>query len=86
LKSPLSRYFNAFRYAAVGRRFEGVRKLWSALANSRPSAAGESLDIGALRSFEEFEAKYATLATFFGRTGKTPPPAELDFLHAMVDL
>lgn len=63
-----------------------MRKLWSALANSRPSAASESLDIGALRSFEEFETKYATLATFFGRAGKTPPPGELDFLHAMVDL
>jgi cephalosporin hydroxylase len=86
LKFSLSRYFNAFRYAPAGRRFEVVRKLWSALANPPPSATGESVDIGEFRSFEEFEIKYATLAILLGHIGKTPPPGELDFLHAMVDL
>jgi hypothetical protein len=86
LKSPLSRYFNAFRYASVGRRFEVVRKLWSALANPLPIATGESVDIGEFRSFEEFGTKYATLATLLGRVGKIPPPGELEFLHAMAHL
>ena len=63
-----------------------MRKLRSALASSSPSATGECVDIGEFRSFEEFETKYATLATVLGRAGKTPPPGEIDFLHAMVDL
>jgi Methyltransferase domain len=86
LKFPLSRYFNAFRYAPVGRRFEVVRKLRSALASPLPSATGECIDIGEFRSFEEFETKYTILATVLGRAGKIPPPGELEFLHAMVDL
>jgi hypothetical protein len=85
LKFPLSRYFNAFRSAPVGCRFEVVRKLRNALASPLPNATGECVDIGEFRSFEEFETKYATLATLLGRVGKTPPPGELDFLHAMVD-
>jgi cephalosporin hydroxylase len=86
LKLSLSRYFNAFRYAPVGHRFEVVRKLWSDLGRPWPSGAGECVDIGQYRSFEEFETKYATLATFLGRVGKIPPPGELEFLHAMVAL
>ena len=61
-----------------------MRKLQNALESSLPNATGECVDIGEFRSFEEFETKYATLATLFGRVGKTPPPGELDFLHAMV--
>jgi cephalosporin hydroxylase len=86
LKFPLSRYFNAFRYAPVGRRFEVVRKLLSDLATPLPSATGDCVDIGEFRSFEEFETKYVTLATLLGRVGKISPPGELEFLHAMVDL
>ncbi len=63
-----------------------MRKIHSALASPLPSATGESIDIGEFRSFEEFETKYTTLATVLGHAGKIPPPGELDFLHAMVDL
>ena len=63
-----------------------MRKLRSALASPLPGTAGECFDIGEFRSFEEFETKYATLATLLGRVGKIPPPGELAFLHAMVDL
>lgn len=83
LKLPFARYFNAFRYAPVGRRLEVVLKLWSA---PLPVAIGESVDIGEFRSVEEFETKYATLATVLGHAGKTPPPGEQDFLHAMESL
>jgi predicted O-methyltransferase YrrM len=63
-----------------------VRKLHRALASPLPSATGECVDIGEFCSFEEFETKYVTLATVLGRAGKIPPPGELEFLHAMVDL
>src|SRR5205814_3122271 len=43
-------------------------------------------DIGEFKSFEQFETKYRTLAAELGHTRKIPPPGELDFLHAMVDL
>lgn len=43
-------------------------------------------DIGEFKSFEQFEIKYRTLAAELGYPGKVPPPGELDFLHAMVDL
>lgn len=86
MKFPVSRYFNAFRYAPFGHRFEVVWKLWSDLARSLPSVTGDCVDIGEFCSFEEFETKYALLATLLRRPGKTPPPGALDFLHAMVDL
>ena len=85
MKFPLSRYFDAFRYAPLGRRLEVVRKLWSVLASPWPSPNTECVDIGELGSFEEFETKYTTLATVLGRPGKIPPRGELEFLHAMVD-
>lgn len=85
MKPSLSHYFNAFRHAR-GRRFDVLWKLHSALARPLPSAIGECVDIGEFCSFEEFETKYATLATFLGAAGKIPPAGELDFLHAMVDL
>lgn len=48
--------------------------------------SGECIDLGEFSSFEEFATKYATLADLLGFVGKTPPPGELDFLHAMVEL
>jgi predicted O-methyltransferase YrrM len=86
LKLSLSHYFNAFRHAPRGHRFEVARKLRDALSSPLPSATGESFDIGEFRSFEEFETKYVTLAAALGRPGKIPPPGELKFLHVMVDL
>jgi predicted O-methyltransferase YrrM len=48
--------------------------------------SGECVDLGEISSFEEFGTKYAALAAGLGFVGKTPPPGELDFLHAMVAL
>lgn len=85
MKLPFARHFNAFRSAPRGRRFEVVWKLWSDLSHPLPNVPGECIDIGEFRSFEEFETKYAVLATLLERVGKTNPPGELDFLHALVD-
>jgi hypothetical protein len=47
---------------------------------------GECIDLGEISSFEEFGTKYGALAEVLGFAGKTPPPGELDFLRAMVEL
>jgi predicted O-methyltransferase YrrM len=86
LKLPSARHFKAFRSAPRGRRFQVVRKLWNDLARPWPGVSGECIDLGEFSSFEEFGIKYAALADFLGFVGKTPPPGELDFLHAMVEL
>jgi predicted O-methyltransferase YrrM len=86
LKLSPAHYLEAFRSAPPGRRFEVVRKLRRAVTSPGPAAAAGCFDIGEFRSFEEFEIKYAALATELGRAGKSPAPGELDFLHAMVDL
>ena len=55
--------------------------------SSPPASVGAGYcDIGEFKSFEQFEIKYRTLAAELGHAGKIPPPGELDFLHAMVDL
>jgi methyltransferase family protein len=84
LKLPFARYWNALRYAPRSRLFRTVWKLRRALASPSPNATVECFDLGELGSFEEFESKYRTLATFLGRAGKAPPPGELEFLHRMV--
>jgi predicted O-methyltransferase YrrM len=61
-----------------------VRKLQSAWARLEPNAAGECVDLGEFGSFEDFESKYRTLATFLGHAGKVPPPGEIEFLQEMV--
>ena len=81
-----ARYFNALRYAPRGRRLEVARKIEGAVTNPPSIVAGGSFDIGEFKSFEQFEIKYRTLAAELGHAGKIPPPGELDFLHAMVDL
>jgi hypothetical protein len=86
LKLSPAHYLAAFRSAPPGRRFEVVRKLHRAVTSPGPVAAVECFDIGEFRSFEEFETKYAALATELGHAGKSPPRGEIDFLHAMVDL
>ena len=85
MKLPLSRYWNAVRYAPDGRYLQTVWKLRSALASPPPAAIGECFDLGELGSFEEFESKYRTLATFLGRAGQVPLPGDLEFLHRMVE-
>jgi len=82
----LACYFNALRYAPLGRRLEVARKIRRAVNDPSSSVAGGSFDIGEFKSFEQFEIKYRTLAKELGHAGKIPPPGELDFLHAMVDL
>jgi predicted O-methyltransferase YrrM len=86
LKLPSARHFKAFRSAPRGRRFQVVRKLWNDLARPWPSAGGECIELGEIFSFEEFRTKYATLARLLGFVGKTPPPGELDFLQALVEM
>ena len=79
-------YFNALRYAPLGRRLEAARKIQRAATSPPSSVAGGSFDIGEFKSFEQFEIKYRTLAAELGHAEKIPPPGELDFLHTMVDL
>jgi len=86
LKLPSARHFKAFRSAPRGRRFQVVRKLWSNLARPWPRVSGACVDLGEISSLEEFGKKYAVLADVLGLVGKTPPPGELEFLHAMVEL
>lgn len=86
MKFSLSYYGNAFRYAPAGRRFEVVRKVRGALADSRAAGAGgECIDLGEIRSFEEFETKYRTLARALGHEGRIPPSGEVEFLRRMVE-
>src|SRR5205823_385167 len=86
LKFSSAPYFDALRYAPPGRRLEVARKIQRAVTNPPLSVAGGYFDIGEFKSFEQFETKYRTLAAELGHAGKIPPPGELDFLHAMVDL
>jgi predicted O-methyltransferase YrrM len=86
LSLTLSDWFNLFRQAPAGRRFEVLRKVRGTLrSDSTPAAAGY-FDVGEFKSFEQFEIKYRQLAEELGRPGKIPAPGEMDFLHAMVDL
>jgi predicted O-methyltransferase YrrM len=86
LKFSFARYFDALRYAPRGHRLEVARKIQRAVTNPPSSETGAYFDIGEFKSFEQFETKYRTLAAELGCAGKIPPPGELDFLHAMVDL
>lgn len=86
MKFSLSHYGNAFRSAPAGRRFENIRKLRSALAGPPPAGTGgECIDLGEIRSFDEFETKYRTLASVLGHEGKIPPPGEVEFLRRIVE-
>lgn len=86
MKFSLSHYANAFRSAPAGRRFEVIRKVRGALADSQAAGAGgECIDLGEIRSFEEFETKYRILATALGHEGRIPPPGEVEFLRRMVE-
>ncbi len=84
LRLTVSHYFNLWRHAPPGRRFDVVRKVRSAVRRS--PAPLRYLDIGEFKSFEQFEIKYRQLAEELGVPGKIPAPGEVDFLHAMVDL
>ena len=86
LKFSFAAYFDALRYAPPGRRLEVARKIQRAITSPPASVAVSYFDIGEFKSFEQFETKYRTLAAELGHAGKIPPPGELDFLHAMVDL
>lgn len=85
MKLSLSRYCHAIRSAPAGRRLEAVWKLRRALASPSPDVIGECVDIGEFGSFDDFETKYRTLATFLGHAGKIPPPGEIEFLHRMAE-
>jgi predicted O-methyltransferase YrrM len=85
LKFLLSHYGNAFWHAPSGRRLEVIRNLRNALADPEPTATGECIDLGEIRTFEDFETKYRTLAAVLGHGAKTPPPGEIEFLRRMVE-
>ena len=86
MKVSFARYCNALRYAPRGHRLEVARKIQRATTRPSASVGAGYFDIGEFKSFEQFEIKYRTLAAELGCPGKIPPPGELDFLHAMVDL
>jgi cephalosporin hydroxylase len=86
LKFSFARYFDALRYLPRGHRLSGARKIQRVVINPPASKTGGYFDIGEFKSFEQFEIKYRALAAELGYPGKIPPPGELDFLHAMVDL
>jgi predicted O-methyltransferase YrrM len=86
LNFSFATYFNAFRFAPRGRRLESARKIQRARTSPPARDGAAYCDIGEFKSFEQFEIKYRTLAAELGYPGKVPPPGELDFLHAMVDL
>lgn len=86
MRLTLSDWFNLFRYAPAGRRFEVLRKVRETLRAAPPPAAARSFDVGEFKSFEQFEIKYRQLAGELGCPGKIAAPGEMDFLHAMVAL
>jgi predicted O-methyltransferase YrrM len=63
-----------------------MRKVRDALAAPPPAVgSGQCIDLGEIRTFEEFETKYRSLASALGMEGKSPPPGELEFLRRMVE-
>jgi predicted O-methyltransferase YrrM len=86
LQLSLTHCFHLLRHAPRGRRFDVAWKTRRLILREQPAEAGACFDIGEFKSFEQFEIKYRTLATELGHPGKIPPPGEMDFLHAMVDL
>ena len=86
LKLCFSDYLQLIRHAPAGRRFDLMRTVRTLRSAPPASEPPRYLDIGEFKSFEQFEIKYRQLAEELGRPGKIPPPGEMDFLHAMVDL
>ncbi|HVF72684.1 MAG TPA: class I SAM-dependent methyltransferase [Chthoniobacterales bacterium] len=81
-----SHYLDVLRHGPPGRRFELVRKLRRLSSPQPTKAPPRYFDVGEFQSFEQFETKYRQLAAELDHPGKVPPPGEMDFLHAMVDL
>jgi predicted O-methyltransferase YrrM len=86
LKLFLSHFFDLWRHAPRGRRFELARKVRDVVRVGAPAGRGRYFDVGEFRNWEQFEIKYRQLAVELGHPEKIPAPGEVDFLHAMVDL
>jgi Methyltransferase domain len=86
VKLSLADRWNLFRYGPSGRRFQFFRRIADAVRTNAPPGNPRYFDVGEFKNWEQLEIKYRQLAEELGHPGKIPAPAEIDFLHRMVDL
>ncbi len=80
-KIPVSMFLNAVRHAPRGCRLAIARRLLPSLSEATPPSRAEICEFN---SPNEYLKNYRQLATILGRDEKTPPPGEIEFLHAML--
>jgi Methyltransferase domain len=82
LKLPPVLLLDSVWRACRGGRMKLLRRLLPYLSARPPASSSEVCEINSLA---EFETGYSRLAAMLGRTGRTPPPGEIEFLRTMVD-
>lgn len=78
LKLPVALLLEGVSRAASGSRMKLLRRLLPYLV---APASALSNGVREINSLAEYESGYAGLAGMLGRTGKTPPPGEIEFLR-----